>query len=246
MKKQPYFIQTILFSLFLALFAGCKNDSNNHEAGVLSRGQTQPVDRFEAEIKKFEEADKAQMPPKGAVLFVGSSSIRLWNTLARDFDPMPVINRGFGGSTIPEVMHYADRIIYKYQPGVIVFYCGENDIAESTAPPVAFQDFKKFIGEKEENLPGTPVVFISAKPSPARWQLWNELQQFNSMVLQFAQNRPDLHYVDISGTLLTAGGEPDSTLFVEDQLHLNGRGYGKWAGVLKQVLSQLYAKQMAQ
>ena len=238
----------IIFSLacLFFVFSGCKSDNKNSQAGFLSRGQPEHPDRFEQEIQKFEATDKTKMPPKGAVLFVGSSSIRLWSTLEKDFAPLPVINRGFGGSTIPEVMYYAKRIIYTYQPGVIVFYCGENDLAENEAPPVTFQNFKKFIGETEKNLPNTPVVFISAKPSPSRWNLWREIQQFNSMVEHFAENRPSLHYLDITGTLIGPDGQPDPALFVEDKLHMNSQGYDRWVKTLKPVVQELYEKEMAQ
>ena len=247
MKKLPIFMWICLFGLSLATFSSCKNKtSQNKEASNISRGQTDQLDRFEAEIKKFEEADQAKMPPKGAVLFVGSSSIRMWSTLEQDFAPLPVINRGFGGSTIPEVMYYAERIIYKYQPGIIVFYGGENDMAEDEAPPVVFQNFKKFIGETEKNLPNTTVVFISSKPSPQRWNLWRSFQQFNTMVEQFAKNRPSLRYVDISPQLLGADGQPDPNLFVEDKLHMNSSGYERWTGVLKPIVTELYEMKMAQ
>ncbi len=238
----------IIFSiaLVLVLFSACKSDPKNTQAGLLSRGQPQHLDRFEQEIQKFEAADKAAMPPKGAVLFVGSSSIRLWSTLEKDFAPMPVINRGFGGSTIPEVMYYAKRIVHKYEPGVIVFYCGENDIAENNAPPVVFQNFKKFIGETEKNLPNAKIVFISAKPSQSRWNLWREMQQFNSMVEKFAENRPSLRYVDITGSLMGSDGQPNPALFVEDKLHMNSQGYERWVKILKPVVQEMYAKEMAQ
>ncbi|MFQ5445406.1 MAG: SGNH/GDSL hydrolase family protein [Saprospiraceae bacterium] len=231
----------LFFFLSLILLTNCDGDGGNAtQAGFVARGgQAEHLDRFEQEIQAFEAADKKAMPPKNAVLFVGSSSIRLWPDLAADFAPMPVINRGFGGSTIPEVRYYADRIIWKYEPRVIVFYCGENDVKEETPPAVVFQNFKKFIGEVERHLPGTEVVFVSAKPSPSRWPLWSSFQRFNNMAEHFAENRPRLYYVDISGTLLSENGAPDKTLFTEDMLHMNSRGYEKWGEVLRPVISRL-------
>jgi lysophospholipase L1-like esterase len=245
MKKLlvPIFISLAVFS-FVAV-SGCKNKpAPNQEAGIISRGQPDEIDRFEDEIKQFEEADKTNIPPQGAVLFAGSSSIRLWSTLQQDFAPLPVINRGFGGSTIPEVIYYAERIIYKYQPSIIVFYCGENDMAENDAPPVVFQNFKKFMGETEKKLPNTTVVVISAKPSPQRWNLWRSFQQYNSMVEQFAKNRPRLRFINISEQLMGADGHPDASLFVEDKLHLNSSGYERWTNVLKPILNELYGSKL--
>ena len=238
MKKHIIFA---MLAMLLAATFSCKNEPGKHSQGaMIPRGDSTQIDRFEDEIKKYEEADKAQMPAKGGVLFVGSSSFRLWSTVAQDFAPLPVINRGFGGSTTPEVMHYAKRIVYKYEPSVIVYYCGENDMASETPPQVAFQNFKKFIGETEKNLANATVVFVSAKPSPSRWALWKDFQQFNSMVELFAKNRPNLRYVDISKELLGANGEPDASLFVEDKLHINASGYAKWTAVLKPIVTEVY------
>lgn len=238
-------MKKLLFLVALAIgaatFFSCKNEPGKHsQAGLIPRGDTTQLDRFEGEVKDFETADQAQMPAKGGVLFTGSSSIRLWSTVAQDFAPLPVVSRGIGGSTIPEVSYYAKRLIYKYEPSVIVFYCGENDLASNTPPQVAFQGFKKFIGETEKNLPNTTIIVLSAKPSQSRWALWKDMQQYNTMVQQFAQNRPNLRYVDITKELLAANGEPDPSLFVEDKLHLNASGYAKWTAVLKPIVTEAY------
>ena len=186
------------------------------------------------------------MPAKGSILFVGSSSIRMWSTLKEDFAPMPVINRGFGGSTIAEVNFYADRIVHKYDPSVIVFYCGENDLVEEELPATVFQNFKKFIGETEKNLAGVPVIYISAKPSPDRWEHWRKYETLNGMIKQFADARPNLHFADIGETLMSVDGKPDPALFVDDQLHLNANGYAKWTTLLRPVVEGLYEEKVAQ
>ncbi len=230
-----------LIGVFCAL--GCNSDNpKSQQAGILPRGAQQQLTRFEKEIEAFEKADAVRMPPQNAILFVGSSSIRLWPALDSAFAPLPVIQRGFGGSTIPEVIYYADRIVWKYKPAIIVFYCGENDIAEGSAPAIAFQRFKEFIALKEKHLPNAQLVVLSAKPSPARWHLWSDFQRFNYMVQQFAANRPDVLFIDLSFTLLNADGKPDPSLYVEDQLHLNRQGYARWERVLKPILLELYNK----
>ncbi|MCC6722918.1 MAG: hypothetical protein IT258_00310 [Saprospiraceae bacterium] len=231
-----------LLALVLAAIFSCQNQPGKHsQAGMIPRGDTTHVDRFENEVQAYEAADQAQMPAKGGIVFVGSSSIRLWETLTKDFAPLPVIGRGIGGSTTPEINHYAKRLVDKYQPSVIVYYCGENDIAEEVAPQIAFQNFKKYIGETEKNLPDATVIFISAKPSPSRWHLWKNIQQYNSMVEQFAASRPDkLRFVDVTKELLGTNGEPNPALYVEDKLHLNASGYAKWTAVLKPLLTEVY------
>lgn len=239
MKKLLTFILASTLALSFATFSACKaRQPGNNQAGFVGRGQSEKIDRYEAEIKKYEEADQLKMPPKGAVLFTGSSSIRMWKTLEQDFAPLPVLNRGFGGSTLPEVGYYAQRIIYKYRPAVVVLYCGENDIAENEAPPFAFQNFKKLIGDLEQNLPEATVIVVSAKPSPLRWNLWPSIRQYNKLTEQFAKNRPNLRYVDISELLLGADGQPDARLFTEDKLHINSSGYERWVKTLKPVIEQ--------
>lgn len=238
MKKYllPFFT-----ALLLAFVFGCKNEPSQQPQGAsITRGDSIQVDRFEDEIKQYEAEDQAKMPPKGGIVFVGSSSFRMWGSLAQDFAPLPVFNRGFGGSTTPEVIHYAPRIVYKYEPSVVAYYCGDNDLASNAPPQVVFQNFKKFIGETEKNLPNATVVVLSAKPSPSRWALWKEYQQFNGMVSQFAQNRPNLRYVDAGQVLMGANGEPDASLYAEDKLHLNATGYAKWTALLKPIITEVY------
>ena len=242
------FSLSMFIAFFLASSFGCKGDrSKNHHGSMIPRGQIeQHLDRFEQEIQAFEKSDAEAMPAKGSILFTGSSSIRMWSSLAEDFAPMPVINRGFGGSTIAEVNYYADRMVYKYKPSLIVFYCGENDIVEEQPPAIVFQNFKQFIGGAEKRLTDVPVVYISAKPSPARWEHWRKYETLNNMVEQFANARPGLHFVDISETLLGGDGQPDSTLFIDDQLHMNGGGYANWTEVLRPVVEGLYEEEVAQ
>lgn len=232
---------TLLLFAFTFLFACKNNPTETAQSSLTPRGEADNhLDRFEQSIQAFERADEKQMPPKGAILFTGSSSIRMWETLAEDFDPLPVLNRGFGGSTLPEVSHYAERIVYKYKPELVVLYCGENDIAQGDTPMQVFQNFKKFIGETEKNLTGVPIVFISAKPSPDRWKLWKKYEQFNEFVRQFSTARPNLHYVDIGETLLTENGEPDVGLFIEDGLHMNEKGYDRWVEKVRPLVEELY------
>ncbi len=245
MKKNKFQLFFLLSLSLLACLSACKHDAKNgNHASITGRGEGEQVahlDRYEQEIQKFEEADKAKMPAKSGILFVGSSSIRMWQSAEKDFAPMPVLNRGFGGSTLPEVTYYAERIIVKYQPRLIVFYCGENDIVEGAAPAVAFQNFKKLCGILEQKMPATPMLFISQKPSNDRWKIWKEIDQYNDMVRQFALSRPNLlRFADVRELMKTSSGTPDSSLFLPDQLHLNEKGYQKWVALLKPVISEMY------
>lgn len=183
---------------------------------------------WEAEIGRFAEIDRKQTPPEGAILFVGSSSIRMWETLRRDFPRFKVINRGFGGAQFEDVNHFADRIVAPYKPKKIVLYAGENDIdAKQTAENV-LEDFKIFIAFRDKNLPGTPVVFISLKPSILRWAMWPEMKRANELIKAEAKKHRKVEFVDLASKMLGADGLPLPDIYLEDKLHLNSKGYEIW------------------
>lgn len=186
------------------------------------------LSRFEAEIAKYEAADRTAAPAPGGILFVGSSSIRLWTTLAADFPGQPVINRGFGGSTISEVMHYAPRIVLPYRPRRIVLYAGENEIASGRPAPRVAKDYERFVGLVRQELPATQIVFISVKPSPSRWALQSQLRETNRLVRAFAATDPRQSFVDVFTPMLGANGRPRPELFVADSLHMTPQGYALW------------------
>ncbi len=188
--------------------------------------------RFESEIKAFEAADKTNPPPRQAVLFVGSSSIRLWKTLARDFPVSKTINRGFGGSRIADSLAYADRIIFPYKPKMIVIYAGDNDIAAGKSPEEVFADFAALVQKIHSKLPRTRIGFISIKPSPARWQLVDKSRAANRLISEHCANNKRLVYIDVFTPMLGAEGTPRAELFVEDNLHLNAKGYELWTRVI--------------
>ena len=141
----------------------------------------QKLDKFESTIVNYEHEDKSNGYQEDAILFTGSSSIRRWNSMQEDFSPTPVLNRGFGGSTIPEVTYYADRIILPHKPKIIVFYCGENDLAKDEAESkLALKNFKAFAKYMNKNLPDTKVYFVSIKPSIRRWHYWPKMAHANA------------------------------------------------------------------
>lgn len=187
--------------------------------------------RWEKTIHSFQEWDSKNSFPSNAVLFVGSSSIRLWAT-RHCFPELPVINRGFGGSQISDINHFANRIVLPYKPKVIVFYAGDNDIAAQKTPQRVFDDYRAFVRLAHDKLPKTRIIFISIKPSLSRWSLWPQMKEANLMVKKFSEQDSRLFFVDAGTPLLGGDGKPNAQFYLNDNLHLNSRGYKIWTKLL--------------
>src|SRR6266480_4041503 len=180
-----------------------------------------------AEIDRFVEADRAAPPAACQVLFVGSSSIVKWRqSLAADMAPMPVIDRGFGGSHIEYVNRWFDEIVAPYRPRAIVFYAGENDIDAGKPVDRVVADFHEFMTRKTRALGDTPVYFISLKPSKLRFAQFPRQTRVNAAIRALARRRSDLHYIDVVTPMLENGRPKD--IFVADGLHMSAAGYAIW------------------
>jgi len=186
---------------------------------------------WEADMQRFEAADAQSPPPRGGVLFIGSSSIRFWDTLAQDFPGVPVINRGFGGSELRDSTWYADRIIVPYAPRQILIYAGDNDLNAGRTPRQLHADFVAFVERVRHDLPNTKIAYISNKPSPSRAQLLSVQREANTLI-QAEAKRLGVDYIDIFTPMLDAKGQPDEALFIEDRLHMNRAGYVIWQRVI--------------
>jgi lysophospholipase L1-like esterase len=189
---------------------------------------------FAPEIAAFAAADKAGAPRPCGFLFVGSSSIRFWNTLSRDMAPLPVINRGFGGSEISDVNYYFDQVVRPYRPRAIVFYAGENDVSDHKSPDQVAADLARFLALKTRAFGAVPVYFVSLKPSKLRWDQFPMQTQTNAKVRAMAADRSDLHYVDVVASMLENGQPKD--IYRPDRLHMTAPGYAIWTAILKPVL----------
>lgn len=183
--------------------------------------------RFAREIDAFAQWDSKNATPADPILFVGSSSIRMWRT-REAFPDSPVINRGFGGSHISDVIHFAERIVIPYEPGVIVFYAGDNDIANGKSAARVLTDYRRFVTYVRQAYAHVPIVFISIKPSGSRWRLWPQMKKANGLVADFSERDARLFFADLATPLLGTDGTPDPALFLDDKLHLNARGYAVW------------------
>ena len=183
---------------------------------------------FAGEIEAFARADAKAMPAPGGVLFIGSSSIRMWSTLAEDFPGVPVINRGFGGSQIADSIRYADRIVLPYAPRTIVFYAGDNDLAAGHTPAQVLADFRAFADLVHARLPRTRILFVSIKPSIARWSMIESIRAANALVKAYAGSSDRLGFIDIFPAMLGPDGKPRPELLREDGLHMTRAGYAIW------------------
>jgi lysophospholipase L1-like esterase len=188
-------------------------------------------------IEKFEKEDRSMPPPKGGILFLGSSSIRGWD-LKKSFPNMPVVNRGFGGSQICDSTHYADRLVTIHQPRLVVFYAGDNDIASGKSPEQVRDDFREFVEKVRKPQPELPIIFISIKPSIARWKLAEEMKEANRLIKANAEELGNIKYLDVWPAMLDESGQPRKEILVEDGLHMNAAGYDVWAKLLRPLLEE--------
>ncbi len=205
-----------LLALFLSLIVS-----------VCTFAQEKP---FWPEIRAFQTQDSIHFPPKKAILFVGSSSFRMWKNVQADFPRHKIINRGFGGSGLPHVIEYANEIIFPYKPKQVVIYCGENDFfqAENITPQIVTERFMKLFAMIRKQLPKAYIAFVSFKPSPRRQALMPQMVETNNLVREFLKTQKRTAFIDIYNEMLDANGNPRKELFIEDGLHMNANGYQIW------------------
>ncbi|HEX8524247.1 MAG TPA: GDSL-type esterase/lipase family protein [Tepidisphaeraceae bacterium] len=194
--------------------------------------------RWDKAISAFEQRDKEQMPPKNGIVFIGSSTIALWKTLSKDFPDVPVINRGFGGSEIVDSTHFADRIIFPYEPKQVFLRAGGNDIHAGKSPQRVFNDFKAFVAKVHEKLPQTEVVYIAQCPAPVRWEERDKVKDLNDLVQAWVKDQTLVKYCETYDMTVTADGKPREDLFVQDRLHFNEEGYRVFAERIRPFLKQ--------
>jgi lysophospholipase L1-like esterase len=194
--------------------------------------------RFSEEIAAFEAWDAKNAIPPEPVVFVGSSSMRLWNTGER-FPDLPVVNRGFGGSHISDVNHFLDETVLRYDPSLVVFYAGDNDVAADKTAEQILEDYREFVGAVLAANPAAEIAFIPIKPSIARWSMWPRTVEANAMIRAFSDSRDELHYVDLVTPMLGDDATPRAELFVEDGLHMTSVGYDGWSERLSAFLDSV-------
>ena len=203
-----------------------------------SYAATRDYSKWEKEIAAYEAADRQAPPPKGGILFIGSSTIRLWKTLADDFPEHKVINRGFGGTEIVDSTHFADRLIFPHEPKQIFLRAGGNDIHAGRPPSEVAADFVEFVRVVQARLPKTEILFIALSPAPARWGEGDKARELNRRVREAALEMPRVGFVDAYDISLTPDGHARPELFVKDRLHFAPEGYKLLAERVRPFLGQ--------
>lgn len=199
------------------------------------------VSKWEKDIAAFERADATNPPPKGALLFIGSSTVRMWKTLKADFPNHAVINRGFGGSQIADATEFAPRIVFPYAPKAVYLRSGGNDLWAGKTVNQVFADFQAFVAAVHAKLPETDIVYISLCPSVARWKQAEITKELNAKVAAFIQGKPHLRYVETFDMAYDAAGNARPELFIKDRLHFNAEGYKLLAERVRADVEKHYA-----
>jgi lysophospholipase L1-like esterase len=209
-----------VFAACVALLAGCASAPPNSLAHHDSSKWIKDIDAYTA-------SDATNPPPRGCIVFTGSSYIRRWTNLVEDFPGKPVINRGFGGCHLADVYAYADRIIIPYAPREVVIYAGGNDINSGMAPELVFGDFVALMVKLRAALPNSKLVFISCPPSPKRWAQTEKIKTVNALIAEYSREH-GITFVNTFPLMIGPDGLPRADIYVEDNLHMNTKGYAVW------------------
>lgn len=199
---------------------------------------------FYSDIQNFKKKDSVHFPPKQVILFVGSSSFTKWTDVQEYFPKHTIINRGFGGSTLPDVIRYANDIITPYQPKQIVIYCGENDLASSDTitAQMVLERFTQLFYIIRQNNPSVRVAFVSLKPSPSRQHLWTKMVEANQLIKDFLATQKRTAFIDVYARMFNGDGTVMQDIFVEDNLHMNEKGYHIWQKIIEPYLIKIKNK----
>ena len=192
------------------------------------------------DIAAFAATDRDHPPPARPIIFVGSSSIRLWSTLQADMAPLPVLNRGFGGSQLSQVVYYVDQTVIRYRPRAVVLYAGDNDLdgrlRTGKTPEDVAREFRTFVARVESAVPDARIYYLSMKPSRQRWADWPPEQTGNALIAKICAGDARLGYIDVATPMLATGTPPQSDLFMADGMHPSPKGYALWTGIIKPIL----------
>lgn len=218
--------------LLVLWFAGCTS-----VAPAPVGGEPAPIDpvsdtAWAQDMARFAAEDEASPPPSHPVVFTGSSSVRMWETLAADFPGVPVLNRGFGGSQVRDSVHYADQVAVRYRPRQVLIYAGDNDINAGRTPQQVLADTEAFVARLRRDIPDVRIGWLAIKPSPSRIDQLPRQQEANRLVRAWAARQQGIDFIDVATPMLDATGQPRAELFLADRLHMNAEGYALWQEIV--------------
>jgi len=194
--------------------------------------------RYYNDIQKFKKQDSIKMPPKNAILFIGSSSFTKWTDVQSYFPGYTIINRAFGGSTLPEVIGYANDIIFPYHPRQVIIYCGENDLASSDTitPTIVLSRFKQLFEIIRKKSRNVNIAYVSIKPSPIRKKNQIKAEQTNELIRKFLKKKSKAAFIDVYHSMLLKERNINGEIFTSDSLHMNAKGYAIWQKTIQPYL----------
>ena len=199
--------------------------------------QYPPAERFQSAVDAFLAAEASVPTPRGAIVAVGSSSIRGWHDrIAEDLAPLTIIRRGFGGSTMADARHYVAELVLRHEPRAVVLYEGDNDVALGATPEQIIEHYDAFVAAIHDQQPAVRIYALAVKPSTARWALWKTMAATNALLAARAEEDPRLAFIDVATPMLNDEGVPRSDIFVADELHMNSAGYDLWRDAVRPVL----------
>ena len=220
----------------LSLLPACRSAPQPVLDGGAVQSAPTPSTDWSADMARFAAEDAASPPPARPVVFTGSSSVRMWETLAADFPGVPVLNRGFGGSQVRDATWHLEQVALRYRPRQVLLYAGDNDIDAGRTPEQVLADVQSFAAALRARLPGVRIGYLAIKPSPLRIEQLPRQQDANSRVRAWAAAQDGVDFIDVATPMLDAAGRPRAELFLGDRLHLNAEGYALWRGIVARYL----------
>jgi lysophospholipase L1-like esterase len=199
---------------------------------------SQTVPAFWNDILAFKKKDSVQMPSNNSILLIGSSSFARWQDVNKYFPGYTIVNRGFGGSTLPDVIRYTYDILLPYQPKQVVIYCGENDLAstDSTTVKEVVNRVKTLFSIIRTNLPKANIAYVSIKPSPVRASIQTKVKEANKIIKAFLASQKNAAFIDIYEAMLDGKGQMREELYISDRLHMKPTGYAIWQKAMQPFL----------
>ncbi|HMV46373.1 MAG TPA: GDSL-type esterase/lipase family protein [Blastocatellia bacterium] len=198
--------------------------------------------RYEKDIEAFLAADQTAPPQKGQILFIGSSIFRLWKNLKEQMAPLPVFNRAYGGSRTADILFYMDKVVLPYEPKIIVYYCGSNDINADIPPETIFASFREFADRVHAKLPKTKIFYVSINKAPQKMERWDWVDDANRRIKEFCEKQATLGFIDVNPALFDKDGKPRMELYLPDKLHFQEPAYAEFTRIIKPVIEQAWKK----